>query len=88
MRVLSLTLPSSGALLRREGMKMALGFFHHRAFGVSSLVIEDMDQGDLIIQLLLMISIGAGDLVEFEDTCVQWNVYTTTEIYLQDDSGV
>jgi hypothetical protein len=33
------------------------------------------------------ISIGAGDLVEFGDTCVQWNAYTATEIYLQDDSG-
>jgi hypothetical protein len=28
---------------------------------------------------------AAEDLAEFEDTCVQWDAYTPTEMYLQDD---
>lgn len=34
------------------------------------------------------ITMALADKEDFEDTCTQWDAYTPTEIYLQDDSGV
>jgi len=34
------------------------------------------------------ISMKLEDKIAFEDTCLRWDAYTPTEIYLQDDSGV
>lgn len=34
------------------------------------------------------ITMAPADKAAFEDTCVKWDAYTPTEVYLQDDSGV
>jgi hypothetical protein len=34
------------------------------------------------------IAVSLTDMEVFEETCTNWDAYTPTEVYLQDDSGI